>query len=491
MDSKENYFNIKQITESFKNVKKYSQHSNTILDMFLDIIQKLDKSSKDYLSKVIPIDDDKQTLSQVDNIIIINYFKQIVIYLIKTKVELEEKTQLQESQSQYESLIQKLEADIRQHIRIEQQLRIYTETLQQKIDDFIIEREQQNQIIKEYEQQIKQKNKDIVIYQSEIRKVINSNQSKQQKLITEPILEDHQTIYQVNKLNLTNYTHHRKNSQLNDDKSAANNSKYHQQKNLNSTVTKTHQKKYQFERYLLQIMLRPKPLNNLHQFDNHVLYHIHIQKLKLKSVIGVTVKIANKCQKIKQNDFTLQNILYYIYQVNTIIFIEFQIKIGFSQINDVLRNETIYFRKSNLLRKATNSQNKLFRKGLIQDSLNDPTHPINSIIKNEDAFVPYLHERNSLGRLIKKPNLSSNREITNKQLVKSSLKLPRNQKICTFLQSEPPNSNRSYGQKTKTQSTADSFYSFFTFNKYNPNFLLKSKNSEPFSFKKSFYQKQL
>ncbi|CAD8042931.1 unnamed protein product [Paramecium primaurelia] len=162
-----------------------------------------------------------------------------------------------------------------------------------------------------------------------------------------------------------------------------------------------------------------------------------------------------------------------------------------SQINDVLRNETIYFRKSHLLRKATNQQNKLFRKGLIQDSLNEPTHPINCLIKNEEVFVPYINERNSLGRLIKKPNLSSNREITNKQLVKSSLKLPKNKNNYAYLQNEPPNSNRSYGQKTKTQSTADSFYSFFTFNKYNQNFLLKSKNSEPFSFRKSFYQKQL
>ncbi|CAD8128800.1 unnamed protein product [Paramecium sonneborni] len=231
MDSKENYFNIKQMTESFKNVKKYSQHSNTILDLFIDITLKLDKSSKDYLSKVIPIDDDKQTLSQVDSIIIINYFKQIVIYLIKTKVELEEKTQQQESQSQYESLIQKLEADIRQHIRIEQQLRIYTETLQQKIDDFLLEKEQQTQLIKEYEQQIKSKNKDIVIYQSELRKLINQNQSKQTKLITEPILEEYDTTCQVNKLNLTNYTHHRRPSQINDDKSAANKSQLNSYKN--------------------------------------------------------------------------------------------------------------------------------------------------------------------------------------------------------------------------------------------------------------------
>ncbi|CAD8044937.1 unnamed protein product [Paramecium primaurelia] len=231
MDSKENYFNIKQMTESFKNVKKYSQHSNIIVDMFIEITQKLDKSSKDYLSKVIPIDDDKQTLNQIDTKIIMNYFKQIVIYLIKTKIELEEKTQQIESQTQYETLIQKLEADVRQHIRIEQQLRIYTETLQQKIDDFVLEREQQTQQIKEYEQQIKQKNKDIVIYQSELRKAVNQNQQRNAKLITEPIHEEYDTKYHLNKLNQTQYTHHRKTSQINDEKSAANKSQINSYKN--------------------------------------------------------------------------------------------------------------------------------------------------------------------------------------------------------------------------------------------------------------------
>ncbi|CAD8139550.1 unnamed protein product [Paramecium octaurelia] len=231
MDSKENYFNIKQMTESYRNVKKYSQHSNTIVDMFIEITQKLDKSSKDYLSKVIPIDDNKSTLSQVDTIIIMNYFKQIVIYLIKTKVELEEKTQQIESQTQYETLIQKLEADVRQHIRIEQQLRIYTETLQQKIDDFVIEREQQIQMIQEYEQQIKQKNKDIVIYQSELRKAVNQNQQKHTKLVTEPIHEEYDTTYHKKKLNQTNYTHQRKPSQLNEDISVSNKSQINSYKN--------------------------------------------------------------------------------------------------------------------------------------------------------------------------------------------------------------------------------------------------------------------
>ncbi|CAK86260.1 unnamed protein product (macronuclear) [Paramecium tetraurelia] len=152
-----------------------------------------------------------------------------------------------------------------------------------------------------------------------------------------------------------------------------------------------------------------------------------------------------------------------------------------SQINDLLKNETIYYRKSHLLKKPHNQYNKLFRRTVIQDSLNQPSHPINSLIRNEEVFAPYFKERNSLGKLLNKPCYQSNREIKNKQLVKPSLKIPTNQKICAYLHIDPPNTNRSQGQKTKTQSTTDSFYSFFTLHKYNSNFLLKHKFSEPLS----------
>lgn len=75
MDSKENYFNIKSMTESFKNVKKYSMHTGNVLELFMEICKKLDKSSKEYLSKVIPIEEDKSALSEIDGIIILNYLK--------------------------------------------------------------------------------------------------------------------------------------------------------------------------------------------------------------------------------------------------------------------------------------------------------------------------------------------------------------------------------------------------------------------------------
>ena len=45
---------------------------------------------------------------------------------------------------EYEEAIQKLEGDVRMHIRVEQQMRLHIENLQQKIED--IERENKNNL---------------------------------------------------------------------------------------------------------------------------------------------------------------------------------------------------------------------------------------------------------------------------------------------------------------------------------------------------------
>lgn len=52
----------------------------------------------------------------------------------KNQVESNSKASL-EPPSEYESIIQKLEAEIRNHIRVEQQLKLYIESLQFKLDE--------------------------------------------------------------------------------------------------------------------------------------------------------------------------------------------------------------------------------------------------------------------------------------------------------------------------------------------------------------------
>ena len=61
----------------------------------------------------------------------------MVHYLANTKKELEKELLSRSGgeQSEYEVHLQKLEKQIREHIRIEQQLKLYAESLQAKVDE--------------------------------------------------------------------------------------------------------------------------------------------------------------------------------------------------------------------------------------------------------------------------------------------------------------------------------------------------------------------
>lgn len=146
------------------------------------------QASQDYLRKVIPIDEGKDSLAQTDLLIILNYFKQIAIYLIKTKLELEDRLAATEQSSQYESMIQKLEAEIRQHIRVEQQLRLYAETAQQKMDDLQSDKTQLGEQVKELNLQLATKIKELQQTQAQLsRQSLTRNSNRSNKLITEPM----------------------------------------------------------------------------------------------------------------------------------------------------------------------------------------------------------------------------------------------------------------------------------------------------------------
>jgi hypothetical protein len=110
--------------------------------------------------------------------------------------KLEDKNNLKESQSSsrfsteppqdYEEVIQKLEGDIRKHIRIEQQMKLHSESLQQKIedkekeidkinkfiiqlkDDFSREKKVLNQIIESKDTELQEKKKLIEMQSKEM-----------------------------------------------------------------------------------------------------------------------------------------------------------------------------------------------------------------------------------------------------------------------------------------------------------------------------------
>ena len=76
--------------------------------------------------------------------VILEYIKNSIDILINLKVEKkleseknanENNASLEDNQNEYEVLLRKLESDIRTHIKIEHQLKLYSEGLQQRIED--------------------------------------------------------------------------------------------------------------------------------------------------------------------------------------------------------------------------------------------------------------------------------------------------------------------------------------------------------------------
>ncbi|KAM3138591.1 hypothetical protein pb186bvf_009343 [Paramecium bursaria] len=206
-EHKENYFHVKNdVTTKTSPLVKMNDRRMSIqcvnpqvVDTFYEIAKKLDRNSQEYLRKVIPIDETKDSLHNTDQIILLNYIKQIVMYLIKTKLEIEDKIYQSGSQTQYETIIQKLESDIRQHIRVEQQLRLFAETAQQKIEELNFEKQQLEQTIQAIEQQHEQKLQEMNYLQKEFNE-LKLNQ-RQKKLFTDPISHDQDSS------SLQSYTH--------------------------------------------------------------------------------------------------------------------------------------------------------------------------------------------------------------------------------------------------------------------------------------------
>ncbi|KRX06868.1 hypothetical protein PPERSA_11513 [Pseudocohnilembus persalinus] len=133
--------------------------SQNIVDLFQVVKQNLDEASVQYLKSQINFEIDQQ--EQKNNNIptqILNYLQKIFVYIIKAKTDTEEILfkKNEEECSDYEQMLQKLEAEVRQHIRIEQQLKIYAETNQQKVEDLLKEKDEQDIQIEEMKKQLQE-----------------------------------------------------------------------------------------------------------------------------------------------------------------------------------------------------------------------------------------------------------------------------------------------------------------------------------------------
>jgi len=119
----------------------YLKLSNMIQETFLDIKHQTIKNDDHcmlMLKKSIPFDESDEMTLQTDPVILFQYIKAIYDKNLEIRKDAEKEISQQKETgvNDYESLLQKLEAEVRQHIRIEQQLKLYVESTQAKLDDF-------------------------------------------------------------------------------------------------------------------------------------------------------------------------------------------------------------------------------------------------------------------------------------------------------------------------------------------------------------------
>jgi len=117
---------------------KYQKLSQTIKVVYLSIKRRLVKEDPACISALkdtVPVQEDDEAAVKKDPLVIASYIKKV--YEKSLEVGADEKKQLEDSNektmSQYEPMLQKLEAEVRKHIQIEQQMKILIENQQEKI----------------------------------------------------------------------------------------------------------------------------------------------------------------------------------------------------------------------------------------------------------------------------------------------------------------------------------------------------------------------
>ena len=83
-------------------------------------------------------DEDKSTLTELDSLEVLENFKDLVLDLLNCKKDFKhtEQSELAKRSEQFEVMLQKLESEVRGHIRVEQQLKLHLESAQATVDEF-------------------------------------------------------------------------------------------------------------------------------------------------------------------------------------------------------------------------------------------------------------------------------------------------------------------------------------------------------------------
>jgi len=120
--------------------EKYHKLSQAIKVLYLSIKRRLVKEDSDCipeLKDIIPLHEDDDLVVRKDSIVLSQYIKKIYEKSLENRIE--QKKQLAENgekeMSQYEPHLIKLEAEVRKHIQIEQQMKILIDNQQERITE--------------------------------------------------------------------------------------------------------------------------------------------------------------------------------------------------------------------------------------------------------------------------------------------------------------------------------------------------------------------
>ena len=144
--------------------------------------------------------DDIENLKALDEISLIKYIKDSIdisiLKLVEKKVnDYKNKLIEENTQQDYESLLVKYEKDIRGHIKTENQLKLYTESLQNNIEDLEKEKKEYLCDNKGYREIINKKNKEI----NNLKKEINNNKKLlESNEVQKNIMKDNEKILKNN-----------------------------------------------------------------------------------------------------------------------------------------------------------------------------------------------------------------------------------------------------------------------------------------------------
>ncbi|CAG9311942.1 unnamed protein product [Blepharisma stoltei] len=100
--------------------------------------------------------EERQTLGELDSLEVLENFKDLILELINFKKNHKnsDAAELNQRCEQFEKMLQKLEAEVRNHIRVEHQLKLHIETSQSKVDELEKSNEQANAKIKKLENKL-------------------------------------------------------------------------------------------------------------------------------------------------------------------------------------------------------------------------------------------------------------------------------------------------------------------------------------------------